>query len=73
MVRDTKKNDFFQFLSPPRPFLIKHLAFLSPPRPRNFLRRSKKLQKSAKNRLSKSKKKLHNLTFRFCQVIDFCD
>ena len=57
----------------PRPFLIKHVAFFITPRPRNFLRRSKKLQKIAKTRLSKSRKKLDNLTFRFCQVIDFCD
>ena len=53
MAAIQKKIDFFQFLSPSHPFLIKHLAFLSPPRPRNFLRRSKKLQKCEKIRLSK--------------------
>ena len=65
----TKKSNFFNFYH----LLIKHVAFFITPRPWNFLRRSKKLQKIAKTRLSKSRKKLDNLTFRFCQVIDFCD
>ena len=68
-----KKVGLFSIFITPSSFSLKQLAFFITPRPWNFLRRSKKLQKSAKTRLSKSTKKLGNLTFQFCQVIDFCN